>query len=464
MVEIGAADGGHSVRIARWCRQNQAKLEVIDPLPDFDVDAFEASSQGHATVHRALSLQVLAGLLPADVVLIDGDHNWYTVFHELGTMFGADGPLPDHAPIVVCHDVGWPYGRRDLYYAPETIPEAYRQPHRKGPLRPEIAGLAESGLNPEGWHAEREGGPRNGVRTAIQDALAGRTDQVRIVWLDVLFGLAVISPLHRLEASPALAQVLDDLELSRNWKSIARMVEQERIGAAVGASRLAALTGFAPVSPSGARPFTTDVPQRLLATIQHGLQGFSYKNRSMVLSPFDMANLQALIEQLRPRTIFEIGVFEGGRSLWMADAMRAHAIEGRVIGVDLTPPADLDDPLIEIRAGDATNLAAVFDQRWLETLPRPFLVIEDSAHTLEVSAAVLDFFDPHLRTGDYVIVEDGNMDSLMGDQSATGLSGPSAAIDRFLARRGEAYEVDVEACDRFGFNVTSNPNGWLKRR
>ena len=29
------------------------------------------------------------------------------------------------------HDVGWPYGRRDLYYAPEQIPEEFRQPYRR---------------------------------------------------------------------------------------------------------------------------------------------------------------------------------------------------------------------------------------------------------------------------------------------------------------------------------------------
>ena len=62
------------------------------------------------------------------MALVDGDHNWYTVVNELrliaATSAGAGEPLP----VLICHDVGWPYGRRDLYYAPEQIPEEYRQP------------------------------------------------------------------------------------------------------------------------------------------------------------------------------------------------------------------------------------------------------------------------------------------------------------------------------------------------
>ena len=32
-------------------------------------------------------------------------------------------------PVMILHDVAWPYGRRDLYYDPATIPEEFRQPY-----------------------------------------------------------------------------------------------------------------------------------------------------------------------------------------------------------------------------------------------------------------------------------------------------------------------------------------------
>ena len=61
-----------------------------------------------------------------DAALVDGDHNWYTVYNELkmlaATARDAGAPLP----LLIMHDVCWPYGRRDLYYAPERIPEEFR--------------------------------------------------------------------------------------------------------------------------------------------------------------------------------------------------------------------------------------------------------------------------------------------------------------------------------------------------
>ncbi len=39
-------------------------------------------------------------------------------------------------PVLILHDVGWPYGRRDLYYTPETIPEEFRQPYEQAGMLP----------------------------------------------------------------------------------------------------------------------------------------------------------------------------------------------------------------------------------------------------------------------------------------------------------------------------------------
>ena len=68
---------------------------------------------------------------------------------------------------MVLHDVLWPYGRRDLYYAPEQIPEEFRQPYAEQGMRPGTKKLLErGGLNPTMYNALEEGGPRNGVMTA----------------------------------------------------------------------------------------------------------------------------------------------------------------------------------------------------------------------------------------------------------------------------------------------------------
>ena len=44
-------------------------------------------------------------------------------------MIGERAPGAE-LPLLLFHDVCWPHGRRDDYFAPEPIPERYRQPRR----------------------------------------------------------------------------------------------------------------------------------------------------------------------------------------------------------------------------------------------------------------------------------------------------------------------------------------------
>ena len=94
-------------------------------------------------------------------------------------------------PVLVLHDVCWPYGRRDLYYSPETIPDEFRQPYRRAGMRPDRKRLLPfgGGMNPTLCNAEMEGGPRNGVMTALDDFIAEYDKPLRRVVLPIYFGL-----------------------------------------------------------------------------------------------------------------------------------------------------------------------------------------------------------------------------------------------------------------------------------
>lgn len=78
---------------------------------------------GRYRFFRDISHAVLPTLPAMDVALVDGDHNWHTVFHELRMLAETARASLAPLPVLILHDVGWPYGRRDLYYAPERIPE-----------------------------------------------------------------------------------------------------------------------------------------------------------------------------------------------------------------------------------------------------------------------------------------------------------------------------------------------------
>jgi hypothetical protein len=60
---------------------------------------------------RVTSFEALDSMASPDAVIIDGDHNYYTVTGELQRIHRRG---PDAAsPLVMLHDVGWPLVRRD---------------------------------------------------------------------------------------------------------------------------------------------------------------------------------------------------------------------------------------------------------------------------------------------------------------------------------------------------------------
>ncbi len=467
IVEIGIAEGSHSALLAEWCRQHHAHLDMIDTAPRFDAEAFTLRFDGTAEIHIGKSLDVLPVLPGPDLALIDGDHNWYTVYHELQLLFRGQGGAAGPGPLCILHDTGWPYGRRDLYYDPSNIPEQYLHPWCRGPLLPHHSGIAEVGINPQLCHARHEGGLRNGVQTAIEDFVAERPGCFRLVHLPILFGLTLLVPVARLSPGEALEDFLTSLELSPHWKNLLRIEETERCYGTVAGQRLAPFppTPGAPYAgPVSGRSFSPSLPGEILSRIQDGTMRYRYRDRALYKNPFDLALYLRLLGQLRPRSVLEIGTAEGGSALWFADMITVLGIDGRVLTIDRKACAALDDSRITVLAGDAADLGSVLPDSLLSTLPRPWLVVEDSAHTCEVSLAVLRFFDRYLQPGDYVVIEDGVVRGLPGEQYLKYLDGPSRAIESFLMTRADDYEIDTESCDYYGFNVTYCPNGWLKRR
>jgi hypothetical protein len=127
------------------------------------------------------------------------------VFHELKLIeqrcVANDRPLP----LIVLHDVAWPYGRRDLYYDPSNIPDEFQQPwDNKGISPTQSALLAEGGLNSHLCHAVEEGGPRNGVLTAVEDYLKETDVPFVAARIPAVFGLGILLPGPLARAKPEL--------------------------------------------------------------------------------------------------------------------------------------------------------------------------------------------------------------------------------------------------------------------
>ena len=232
IVEVGALRGENTELMLERLGP-EVQLHVIDPLPDFDPAEHEQKFGGQYFFYRDLSVNVLDKLPVMDVALIDGDHNWFTVYTECSQLAAVATRESAPLPVLILHDVEWPYGKRDLYYDPSNIPEEHLQPWARAGMRRGVSDLATSGvgMNPTLANATHEGGPRNGVMTGLDDFIAEYPKPLRKVVLPLYFGLAIVVEEERLAAQPELAAVLDRLESNEGKDELLRLGEGIRLDA-----------------------------------------------------------------------------------------------------------------------------------------------------------------------------------------------------------------------------------------
>ena len=273
VIEVGAYAGDLTRLLVDWAAERGATVVAVDPAPQ-DALVTLADERDELELVRATSVDALERIEPADAVVLDGDHNWWTVTEELRLVERrASGSLP----LVLLHDVCWPHARRDDYFDAALIPDEHRHPvaGEGGGLFPGHPGLRPDGL-PYPRSAAREGGPRNGVRTAVEDFVADRED-LRLVVVPAFFGLGVVidrtapwagavadglepwggNPvLARLEATRVLHIAAGHAQLAEIWRLrerlqrrdtvLARLLESSAFGVAERLSRLRVRVGVAP--------------------------------------------------------------------------------------------------------------------------------------------------------------------------------------------------------------------------
>jgi len=186
--EIGALAGGHTDQLIS---DKNVSLTVIDPGTFHDLSE---KFKDHAQIRmcKGLSLdELVRQTTPFDCILIDGDHNWYTVYHELKMIEQKHLLSPGGA--ILLHDVIWPYARRDMYYQPEQIPAEFRHPHAKRGILYGKSELSDhGGFNVDFDNANHEGGPRNGVLTAIEDFLKEHGSDYYFFMIEKEYGLGFL--------------------------------------------------------------------------------------------------------------------------------------------------------------------------------------------------------------------------------------------------------------------------------
>jgi cephalosporin hydroxylase len=209
------------------------------------------------------------------------------------------------------------------------------------------------------------------------------------------------------------------------------------------------------------RSFKSSFDKPFLDSMQNGVLSYTYKGVLCRKCPLDMAIYTKLIWDLKPQTLIEVGTLKGGSALWLADVLSAAGLAAKVVSVDQNMQSEVTDPRIQFLQGDVNELDQVLTDAKLATLPRPFLVIEDSAHTYLSTLAAIRFFDRVLRPGEVLVIEDGVLDELGLSDKYGG--GPNRALAEFLAETSGRFEVMTDYCDMYGVNATYNPNAFLRK-
>jgi cephalosporin hydroxylase len=173
--------------------------------------------------------------------------------------------------------------------------------------------------------------------------------------------------------------------------------------------------------------------------------------------PLDLWMYQELLVRTRPDVVVEAGTWRGGSALFLAMVLDQLS-HGRVITVDVQAQQNRPEhPRITYVSGSSTD-PAVVARVHAEVGGARAMVILDSDHTEHHVYGELLAYSPLVRPGDYLIVEDTNVN---GHPTYDEFGpGPMEAAMRFLSENDD-FEID-RRCERF--LMTLNPSGYLRRK
>lgn len=194
-------------------------------------------------------------------------------------------------------------------------------------------------------------------------------------------------------------------------------------------------------------------------------QGVKFLDVPTYKSVSDMWNYQEILSIIKPSLIVEFGTRFGGATLYFSVIGKAIRSSVKVLSVDINHadvhPQVHKDPAIELMT--SSSIEACVSLRIAELRKDcvgPMFVILDSDHRCNHVLAEMELLRGITQTGDYVVVEDGNVN---GHPVLPGWGeGPFEALSLYASKYPNDYEHDSVRENKFGF--TFAPNGFLIRR
>jgi cephalosporin hydroxylase len=178
----------------------------------------------------------------------------------------------------------------------------------------------------------------------------------------------------------------------------------------------------------------------------------------------DMWNYQEILAELQPGLIVEFGTRFGGSALYFSVIGRAINPQLKVLSVDVSHAEVAkqvhDEPSITLVTASSTDpqVADIISEMRRGSPGRVFFIL-DSDHSKNHVLAELSMLRSLVQPGDYVVVEDGNIN---GHPVLPGWGeGPKEALEAYFEMHPDDYSVDAKREAKFGF--TFAPSGFLLR-
>jgi cephalosporin hydroxylase len=260
--------------------------------------------------------------------------------------------------------------------------------------------------------AARRATSQNGVPTAFDSSIS-----------ELMSALAELDPNMTWEDSCGGVPGIRGERLRAGLAAVKAYLRRRSLGRLVGYEERLAIT-------------RSELPATVFAMTTGVDECMHWKGMPLFKTVYDMAIYSMLIWQLKPAVIVEIGSGTGASAVWLADLLRLYGIDGHVISFDRRKPQVTADRVTFLQ-GDCWRIERDFDSALLSGARGPALLLEDAHVNV---TAVLRYFHPLLRRGDYLVVEDS--------------VGKREAILEWLRPHPDLYRVDCRYVDFFGQNAT----------
>ncbi len=197
-----------------------------------------------------------------------------------------------------------------------------------------------------------------------------------------------------------------------------------------------------------------------LTTLAERTENFAkvtWLGKPMMQNICDAWTIQETIFEQDIELVVECGTLNGGSAFFMA-SLFDFVGRGRIMSIDIDAKVNFSHPRITFCKGSSTD-PLILDKvsKFIATrTDGKLLVLLDSNHAADYVLSELQIYSELMRSGDFLLVQDGAADELPGAWKFR--PGPLVAIEKFL-ENNNSFSVDSERSQRYIFS--NSPKGWL---